>query len=235
MGELFYSGTSNTPYREIFQTDGTSSYLNMTTGKLEKSLPDKSIRAVDSALKSQTKNLSEMENSMYDDASTAGSNLAGYQTLRTALKGVQTGGDIKSTIGRALASATGLNIAGNDAAAIDLANTEFSKLELKAAEAMKGQGQITESERAILKNSVGNIRTQPQALEAILGVLEATENRKISMADAWDAAPPDVKANGIRAFQRSFVKDNPKPTVTTSPTGGYQVTPQDLDLLNKYK
>lgn len=66
----------------------------------------------------------------------------------------------------------------------ELAKTTFADMALTAAARMRGQGQITESERKILADSVAKLGNSPEALGYIMNFMEKAAQRSIGKAQA---------------------------------------------------
>jgi hypothetical protein len=117
------------------------------------------------------------------------------EQARVAMETITNAGNIESALDKAITGPAAdarttllrvgqsLGIAGKDANEI-LANTQIlvqglAKAELQAAEAMKGQGQITENERAIIKKaSAGTQNMTPAEIKAsLIAIRKVAENK----------------------------------------------------------
>lgn len=117
------------------------------------------------------------------------------EQARVAMETITNAGNIESALDKAITGPAAdvrttllrvgqsLGVAGKDANEI-LANTQIlvqglAKSELQAAEAMKGQGQITENERAIIKKaSAGTQNMTPAEIKAsLIAIRKVAENK----------------------------------------------------------
>ncbi len=127
-------------------------------------------------------------NDTFQAAQTAQETLANSANVRKALGNAITGpfADQRAFLSRLQ---TGLGVAQGDTED-RLADTRrvlsgLAKAELQAARQMKGQGQITESERTILKNAeAGNINLSPSEIRVVLDAMESSANKRISAHNA---------------------------------------------------
>ena len=166
-----------------------------------------------------SKGAGEAVNNAFASAQGAVGTLGRIETLKPILEG---GKLFSGTLGTSQVAgariADALGIGGkNNAERLQntaLAMQQLSGLELNAAEAMKGQGQITENERAIIKRAAAGdlMNMTAKEVSTLLGGLEKTANYKI----------------GIHESNLKRLKQNPDlaaiaqyyelPTVPTTPT-----------------
>lgn len=132
------------------------------------------------------KGAGEAVTNAFNQAQQAQGTLANVQQIRSGLKNIMSGPGANISIGLAqLGEVLGINGASTTE---KLQNTRnviqgLARQELSAAGLMKGQGQITESERGILKRAEsGDIAsiTVPE-LKTLLGALEKTANYRIGV------------------------------------------------------
>jgi len=166
-----------------------------------------------------SKGAGEAVNNAFASAQGAVGTLGRIETLKPILEG---GKLFSGTLGTSQVAgariADALGIGGKDNAErlqnTSLAMQQLAGLELNAAEAMKGQGQITENERATIKRAAAGdlMNMTAKEVSTLLGGLEKTANYKI----------------GIHESNLKRLKQNPDlaaiaqyyelPTVTTTPT-----------------
>lgn len=95
----------------------------------------------------------------------------------------------------------------------------LAETELNAAQAMKGQGQITEAERAIIaRAAAGKLANSPQEIRAATEALEKVARTRISLAQRNAAA---IKSNPDFAPLYPFVDGK----LANVPPGGPPITP----------
>ena len=207
----FY-GPDGTVFQAVF-SPGTATgyqYRNAVTGELAATLPQGAVRAEDSAMRSYNQQDGKDAQAFITSASQAPANISRINGLRSVLATSGAGGSVMDMLTRGLVQASGRDVGSVNAADMDTAKAYLSQLELGASELMKGQGQITESERKILRDSVGSIRSNPVALQRILSVMEQAEQRKMALADSWISASPEEKRQGFSTYRYAWSRQNVK-------------------------
>lgn len=93
----------------------------------------------------------------------------------------------------------------------ELAKTTFSDMALTAATRMRGQGQITESERKILADTVAKLGNSPEALGYIMNYMEAAATRSLSKAQALQSLRDtgELDAAKYSRVLTTWEKENP--------------------------
>ena len=134
------------------------------------------------------------------------------QRTRTALAaGAKVGGLAQAKLAFAQAVNGVLGDGTINTAATEIAKSSFSDMALAAAAKMRGQGQITESERALLKDTVAQLGNSPEAAAYIMNYMEAAANRALAKAQALQSLR-DAGETGSSKYSRilaSWEKDNP--------------------------
>jgi hypothetical protein len=123
-------------------------------------------------------------NNTFTGAQAAQGTLGSVRTIRESLGNAITGpfADQRAFLARLQ---SGLGVAAGDTPE-RLADTRrviqgLAKAELAAAAQMKGQGQITEAERAILKNAeAGTINLLPSEIKAVVDAMESSARKRIA-------------------------------------------------------
>jgi hypothetical protein len=131
------------------------------------------------------KGVAESVNNTYSAAQGAQSTLGAIQSIRPLIQAGVYAGPLSSVPRVVDQLATSLGVTGKDNSE-KLKNTAvamqgLASLELSAAQAMKGQGAITENERSLIKRAAGGdlqTFTQPEVL-SLLNALEKTSQFKI--------------------------------------------------------
>ena len=138
-----------------------------------------------------SKGAGEAVNNAFASAQGAVGTLGRIETLKPILEG---GKLFSGTLGTSQVAgariADALGIGGKDNTErlqnTSLAMQQLAGLELNAAEAMKGQGQITENERATIKRAAAGdlMNMTAKEVSTLLGGLEKTANYKISIHES---------------------------------------------------
>lgn len=183
------------------------------------------------------------DQSLWASANEAPGNIGTYERY-LELGRSQADPTIAGDILRFAATRFGVEIGDFDANNLTEVRQIARKLELKAAEAMKGQGQITENERLILRESLPNITQTPEAFENSVQALIAIERKTEILADLYtddkDAGDP-LAEQGFQRWLRS--KDNRErvldeyrrrypdaPTTSSDKSSGKITTPGGLNI-----
>lgn len=169
------------------------------------------------------KGAGEAVNSAYTGAQSAASTLQNVAQIREGLKGAITGPGANVRVTLAQIGQT-LGIGGKDTAE-QLQNTRqviqgLARQELSAAGQMKGQGQITESERSILRRAeAGDISdfTKPE-LDTLLGAIDKTARYRINIHQQnMERLRQDPNAQGIVDYMQV---NAPAPAGSQAPSSG---------------
>jgi len=190
-------------------------------GKWVPDPPEGFMLAQQSAARYTAKAEALSEDGALDAAIAADRNIGQYDRMLEMVDSAGVGAGVFNSAQRALADTLGMDIGSIDLSDQQQLETELSKLELVAAGQMKGQGQITESERQILRDSMPKMATDPEAFRAVIEVLRNREIEAQTVYDEWEGS--DAKANGesFKAWRRRRQK--------TKPEGGREI---DQGLLN---
>ena len=170
----------------------------------------------------------ETVNTDYAAATAAVSALGTVNDIRQALHNAMTG-PAASTEQLLTRIADRLNIGGPDAKARLAATASMlqnmAQAELTAAAAMKGQGQITEAERALIaRAAAGNINMSQAEIAALIGGIEKASRWRIAKHDRnMDA----LKRNPNSASIVDFYQLPPIPD--SSPAQGPAKTPTSIE------
>jgi len=166
-----------------------------------------------------SKGAGEAVNNAYAAAQGAVGTLGRIETLKPILEG---GKLFSGTLGNSQVAgarlADALNIGGKDNSErlqnTSLAMQQLAGLELNAAEAMKGQGAITENERGLIARAAAGdlMKMTAKEVSTLLGGLEKTANYKISI---HESNLKRLKQNPDLAAVAQYYE---LPTVATTPT-----------------
>lgn len=170
------------------------------------------------------KSLEEYSTTMRDNAGEAQQSLTTFANLRDAYAGAQAtgfGGDIA----RWIAEATGQE----EILGIDLSSKQAYERNSKRLEAVltrtffKGQGAVTENERAIIQKMIPSLRDDPKVFEQIMAVYENASQRILLENDA-------LVAYRYRAGDSASMEDFQYNLTRARKLG----TPESLDMFNAW-
>lgn len=197
-------------------------YTNAVTGQEVPNLPASAVPATQSSTRHSTKADATAFSDALDRATTAPQTIGQLETMKTLAQG-NAGGTVAADVLRWMATRAGIELQDFDASDIEQVNQIASAMELKAAEAFKGQGQITENERLILRKSLPNIATNPDALNAVIDVFIKSEQRNRMTIDRWVAAPEEEKAQGFKVWRYKNADALYKETAPARDTGSASI------------
>jgi hypothetical protein len=196
-----------------------SAYQNYEISKARAGASNVSVNTATKPFLSEIgKGAGEAVNAAYQGAVAATKTLQNVDQIRQGLGGAILGPGANARVSLAQLGQT-LGIAGKDTAE-QLQNTRMvvqglARQELSAAEAMKGQGQITESERGILRRAeAGQINdfTAPE-VKTLLNALEKSARYRIGVHQSnMQRLQRDPNAQGVVEYMQV---DAPPPTNTT--------------------
>jgi len=190
--------------KEVFnKRNGKLEYHNATTGETLTTLPSGSFRTASSPFKEINKASGEDINNAYTNANAAGGRIEQLNRLQQIGQGI-TGPDLLSRAGRGIAEALGMPIGQFDPANISQFKRELADMAVTASQRLRGQGQITESERRLLIETLPAIDTNPQAFRTVINILKSAEQRKVEQVQAWEGSSSEDKKDGWQAFQFRF-------------------------------
>ena len=198
----------------------TGSFLDYQTALKKAGVQNTIVNVAGKTFASEfSKGAGEAVNNAFATAQGAVGTLGRIETLKPILEG---GKLFSGTLGNSQVAgarlADALGIGGKDNTErlqnTSLAMQQLAGLELNAAEAMKGQGGITENERGLIKRAAAGDLMNMTAKEvtALLGGLEKTANYKISI---HESNLKRLKQNPDLAAVAQYYE---LPTVPTTPT-----------------
>lgn len=132
-------------------------------------------------------------------------NIGRYQEAFDLVEKAGIGPDIWSQTGRLMTEKLNWKalekITGIDPDATQRYKQIVRKMELDAAEAMEGQGQITEAERQILREGINSENTTPETARRFFQVMMAYEKRKTEKMGAWQVARQQNPNKSFESFE----------------------------------
>jgi len=206
-GNLYYDNNRNA-YREVFDPNlGRYRYHVITgsnAGTVLDTLPTNAMRAEDSPFKTISREEGDYFVKAQNRAINAPERIAGYKRLLEQGRDAA-GVDFFSKLGRGTALFTGKQIGRFDPDNITAYKRDLSDQMVAAAERMKGQGQITENERRLLRDTLGNPETMTKkSFEAAMAILIKGEQRAINLMEAWRASTAFEKSMGFSNFTNDY-------------------------------
>jgi len=180
-GEV-YVDTSNRQYREIFDPlSGRSRFQDISSGEVLDQLPPDARRATDAALGFRAKEDLKLYSEFQAEVTKVPEKLSILQRYKDDAFD-QAGPELYKKAGRALTRATGIEF-GFNLDALTSADQIRARLVLElAGELLKGQGQITEGERAIAQDASNNYTTAtPATFAKLIDIAYAKEQRKLDL------------------------------------------------------
>jgi len=180
------------------------------------------IKATDSGIGSYNsrsgKSDADAEQQLYDQAMAANDNIIQLDQLTTIAPTAGIGLDAKTRIARGIAQLTGGNVGSIDPTSISTLQSSTKQLGLNWSQKMKGQGQVTESERQLIADMLPQSLSDPATFNNLVSLLKKVEQRKQQMADEWFSNQAELrqKYGSFRGFMLTRVKQ----LEITAPTGG---------------
>jgi len=208
-GNLYYDNNRNA-YREVFDPNlGRYRYHVITgsnAGSILDTLPPNAMRAEDSPFKTISREEGDYFVKAQNRAIAAPERISGYKRLLEQGRDAA-GVDFFSKLGRGTALFTGKQIGRFDPDNITAYKRDLADQMVAAAERMKGQGQITENERTLLRDTLGNPETMTKkSFEAAMAILIKGEQRAINLMEAWNASTAFEKTIGFSNFSADYYK-----------------------------
>jgi hypothetical protein len=183
--------------------NGQREYTNTRSGEVKSTLPKDAIRIDQSPVGAAARASGKVYGADEASAAQGAAEAYGVKSQLAALKQTavgQTGSTLMMTAGRALSQFMGFEIGDIDQTNIDVARQMIADRALEAAQRMKGQGQITENERAMLAMTIPKLENDPEAFNTIIDILSKAEDRKIALYEGWESASPEVRARGWGSY-----------------------------------
>ena len=197
-GETYIDGTG-TMYREIFDPLGQSTFQNMATGETVAQLPPGSERVTDAQIDYKNKEDIELYNEFRDNIARVPEKLAMLQRYLNV--GFDAAGvSVYKQLSRQLSRS--FNIPLEDVDALTEIDNIRSRVVLELArELLKGQGQITEGERAIAASAAQDPYAQtPETFKKLINIAYNKEQRKL---DLYRYHQNQLKNNPNKKFRDS--------------------------------
>lgn len=212
--------------------------MNKYTGE-HRNITLDGVRGQDSGIAQQTKVDSDAygkDSKTYDSSTESYYNWGEVKRLATDPNTAAGPGVVKS-FARGLSSLSGINFGADPASMQELTARLNSGYLSTALEKMKGQGQITEGERAIVERASGNLTTDPKAIVQIANYMQGISKRFMDMRKAWIAQGKPTSA-GYIAFRDNYFITHDLSEYMDGSSGGQSSSSSNPELeaaLNKYK
>lgn len=184
-------------------------------------------RATDTSVgadnKYNAKNDAEAASLAYTEAQAAYSFLGQISELRSVAPTAGIGLDKGTQIARRLTELTGMSFDNIDTSSISTMEAGVRQMALDWSFKMKGQGQVTESERDMIAKMMPQAAMDPDAFNRLVDLLERTQKRKIALADEWFANQKDYRQRygSFRGFALARMKElEASDPLSQPPSGG---------------
>lgn len=137
------------------------------------------VARINGSFKGAGRNPNKIEQAAMERARMSPIKMERYDRIESLLDGGDSGAGAGffNKLKRGAAEVTGMDIGGIDVGHMQQLETEFSTIQLEAAQLLQGQGQVSDAERRILAASVPTMRTDPAAVKSILNILRAVTSR----------------------------------------------------------
>ena len=216
-----YLAPDGTYFQGIFVPGQGYVYQNTADGSTTRTLPEGTVRAVDSGVKYESKADVSAEDAAYQGAISASGNVARLERLKAAGQG-QVGQTVWSDIGRLMATKIGVDVGTFSGKSLSEMKQIVSDMAVDAAKRMKGQGQITENERKLLMDALPKADMDPAAFNTVIDILIKSEQRGAELYNRWMDASPEERRRGFREwsyrYSRTNFQDGPNPAGTGNTT-----------------
>jgi hypothetical protein len=228
-----YIGRDGRIFESTFDPNtGAYKSVDMHTGEEVDGIPEGAIPREQTGLQWQNKKDYDARAESIGKAERASDNIARLERVReqgTALAGP----DWWTSTARTLASVTGFEIGDINPDDLSSVRREVAEMALQAAEKLRGQGQITEGERQLVKDTVANPEAMtPQALGDAINILIRSERRNQQMVDEFLDIPRGERPDFLewRYGWRKKLEAEKGPNSES----GSSLSKEDVDLINKY-
>jgi len=138
-------------------------------------------------------------------------NMAQYQTMLSLAD--QSTSTAHGQFARFLAEKSGFDVSGYSASKTGEARALQNQMMLKAAvEFLKGQGQVTEGERGIVRDAIANIDQDPATWKAMVNMMIRRQDKLMAKVDTWDDLTNEERQEryqgDYRKFSRLYTRNN---------------------------
>lgn len=173
--EMFYPTT---------QPDGSFGFTQASTGQFFGSI-ENALRPEDDAAKYNSKNVAAARDAALTEAISASANASRFESMAANFDAAGGGAGYADALKRYSADALGMDILGVNVAKKNEVDKFLRDLELGQAQTQRGLGQLTEAERAIIRESLPSIKDDPRAFKKIMYTMAAQSNRAAMLYDRW--------------------------------------------------
>ena len=165
---------------------------------------------------------SEASQQAFIEAQSAQGFLAQLNELRSVAPTAGIGLDKGTQIARKLTELTGYSFDNIDTSSISTMEAGVRQMALDWSQKMRGQGQVTESERQMIADMMPKAAMDPQAFNRLLGLLERVQQRKIQLANEWFANQQMYRQQygSFRNFALTRMQELEQSNPTSQPPSG---------------
>lgn len=222
-GEMVNGPDGQTYMTRYNGKDGVWEFGNTSTGEWSKNVPGGPLmRPQDTGARKAGELAAVDENDGYKAATQAAGKIANYDRMLSILGSSGVGAGATAEARRQLGEFLGTDIGDMNLADKQVQNSLIRQMEIEAAGQFKGQGQITENERAILRQSIASLDQDPKAFSAIVDIFRKRAQKQVDLMIGWDAMKPDQRsAQPFAKYQFGFYNrpDKPQPETYKTPSG----------------
>ena len=183
-------------------------------------------RATDSGIGYNNRNDSkldgEAQQQAFIEAQSAQSFLSQLNEIKSVRPTAGVGLDKVTQTARRLTELTGMSFDNIDPSSISTMEAGVRQMALDWSQKMRGQGQVTESERQMIADMMPKAAMDPASFDRLVAVLERVQKRKIDLANEWFG---NVQANrqqygSFRNFALQRMEQMEQQTPLSQPPSG---------------
>ena len=196
--EMFYPATMN----------GQFGFIQASTNQFVPSI-ENALRPEDDAAKYNSKNVSAAREAALTEAIEAENNASKFESMALNFDEAGGGAGYIEALKRTSAEVLGVDLMGVNVARKQEVDKFLRTLELNQAQTQRGLGQLTEAERAIIRESLPSIKDDPRAFKRIMYTMAAQSNRAAMLYDRWiNDESLQAKYEDPRQFYREWLKSD---------------------------
>ncbi len=173
---------------------GETEYQDTETAQRLTAIPGGVMRPQDTGAPTLGKLGAEAEVEAYQQAQQSVGRIANYDRMISLIGSSGVGAGLVAEARRQLGEFLGQDIGSMNLADKQVQEGLIKQMEIEAASQFKGQGGITNDERAILRASIARLDNDPKAFVDIVNIFKGRAQKQVDMVRKWDAMTPDERA-----------------------------------------
>ncbi len=192
---------------------GETEFQDTETGNRMKAIPGGVLRPQDTGTGKAAELAAKSQEAAYASAQDHLGRIANYDRAEALIGTAGVGAGWSAQAARSAAEALGMNVGNVNLADKQEMEAILSKMELQVAELMRGQGQITENERTILRNAIPQMKQSPEAFRQVLSVYRKASERQLGSIEAWNQLSREDQSKisgGFTQFNYQYSRDELK-------------------------